>query len=469
MENVTKSFVGRHGLAEATYGYVIFNESGLGQYDERDDLIHLNRAKVVSQYVLPAIFIFGGVGNALCVAVFARKLLANCSSRFGLRDNIELSAASGFFLLALSDLLLCISGLPESFLSKGGHADPSNIAEVARLHVRVIQPVLLNVWIFTSTWITCALSIERYFVISYPLQAKSRCSATLTAASGFGIFVASLALNFPYFFKYGVHCEEADCYLMPSKFLLNSTSSLAYHIVWSLFGCVVPFCVLSFCNIRLLIALRRNTSMSPFGVKETKGVGQGSEIGGAVLSRRHDKNGGRRARQVTLILALIVSSYLILVTPASCLELVRPFLPRAQLNWYRLAVVITNLTQAAHFSLAFLLYACMSTRFRRDVGRMASTYLKIRGRSFRGVEASSAYMLVSMTETHARSVLTSVATTRKHSNCSNLRVSPNLSPLPRPKSEPFLAYSARNQTRLSRDEQSFVLPLTEHGSRLNIL
>lgn len=369
-------------VAAAALHYVIFNqsvESGLSvnsqspstPFEERADVTHYRRAKAVSLYVLPAIFVFGTLGNALCVAVFARKLLGTCSSRFGLRDNIELSAASGFFLLSLSDLLLCVSGLPDFLLSNVGYADSGDIVEVIKLHGRVIQPVLLNVWIFTSAWVTCSLSIERYLVITYPLQAKSKCSCLLTAGTGLGIFIASLALNFPSFFKYSVHCAQPDCYLMPTKFLLNSTSNLVYHVIWSLFGCVVPFCILSFANIRLLVALRRNSTSFRDAV-ENGGVAEG----GVACTRRHapslDKNSNRRARQVTLILALIVSSYLLLVTPASCLELIRPFLPRAQLNWYRLAVIITNTTQATNFSFGFLLYVCMSARFRRDVRRLAS-------------------------------------------------------------------------------------------------
>jgi hypothetical protein len=417
------------------------------EYDDTNsssDVTLYSNVKVVSQYALPVIFVFGTLGNALCVAVFARKLLTACSSRSGLGDNIELSAASGFSLLAISDLLLCVSGLPDSFLSNVGHADRGDVAEVARLYVRVIQPVLLNLWIFTSTWITCALSTERYLVITYPLKAKRRCSATLTAAVSLGIFTASLALNFPYFFKYAVHCDRTDCFLMPAKFLMDPVGSVAYHVVWSLFGCVVPLCILCFCNMRLLVALRRNRTLS-FGTRmrerttrvgsrerdrvkndfrrkvsggledkikrgeggnvdtdagansefdgrgetellgslegdiERRGenvVGGGGKEGEGPLTRRHarslEKDGGRRARQVTLILVLIVTSYLLLVTPASCLELIRPLLPRHLLDWYRIAVVVTNTTQAAHFSCGFLLYACTSVRFRRDVGRLFS-------------------------------------------------------------------------------------------------
>ena len=361
--------------ALATFNQNVFNSSMFDEDipvnsrgDSNDDMSCYRRVKTVAQYVVPIIFIFGIVGNSVCVAVFGRKLIVSCRQRHGLKDNVEMSAASGFFLLALSDLLLNVTGLPDSFISKATYANAADTIDVTRLQLRVIQPALLNMWIFTSTWITCILSIERYFVISYPLRAKRTCSPSITVGSGLVILVASLALNFPSFFQYSVKCDwksdaMGECYLVPAKFLMKRESRLTYHLAWSFVGCIIPFCILCFCNFRLLVALHRN--LSSFSAEGTQ-------------SRRHskalEKNSGRRARQVTLILALVVTMYLLLVTPASCLELVRPFLPMSAggaNNSYRAAIVIMNMTQAANFSFGFVLYACLSSRFRRDVTRLA--------------------------------------------------------------------------------------------------
>ena len=291
--------------------------------------------EIMENFVIPCVLALGLVGNLTSMVVFSQKRL-----RHGF-DSIEQSATVGLMALALSDFCFCLVGVPNILL----HISDSRGNDVLIFIIffyRRYHKGLLNLFLCSSTWVTVLVSVERYIAVCHPFQAQSLIGAKRTLFACVLIFVLAIALNVPHFMKYAL--LETDCayYYTISRLFLNESFLLAYTIIWSILGTLVPFLSLVYCNTRLIAAIQR------------------SRARGIVDAERYSTS------RITLILVVIVCLYLILVCPSSALALVERLVGKLQIEkGYRPALVITNFTQAVNFSVNFLLYVIMCKQFRR--------------------------------------------------------------------------------------------------------
>ena len=72
---------------------------------------------------------------------------------------------------------------------------------VARLYYSVYHTALMNLFLFTSTWLIALVSVERCLAVCCPFRAVALIRVRRTVAAHVVVFVASAALNVPLFLR----------------------------------------------------------------------------------------------------------------------------------------------------------------------------------------------------------------------------------------------------------------------------
>ena len=300
---------------------------------------------------LPIVFVLGIVANILNIMIFVKGRFRHTL------DEIERCAATGLIALAISDLLFCAVGLPAPFLSRhtrsGGHA-----LQLIALYYKTYKTPLVNLFLFSSTWLIVAISVERYLAVCHPIRARWRIRVWKTAIVDVVVFVVSVLVNIPGFFKYELKktpCQlNCQCYFVAfTSLYANKTYREAYKILWVTLGTFIPLVLMAFCNARLVMEIYRSRTLD-------------------IKHRPTNPPDRYCTSRITLILVSIVFLYFILVCPSTALG----FLGETVLNFqsenayfgYQVAIVIFNLSQAVYFAMNFALYCSMSRPFRDSVG-----------------------------------------------------------------------------------------------------
>ena len=134
------------------------------------------------------------------------------------------------------------------------------------------------------------------------------------------------------------------------------TAEMAYMWLYFLTSIAVPLCVLAFCNIYLIRALRVTSELRKQYSGNTEDVNSTTNI-------------------VTLTLSVIVIFYVLLVGPAELLNFGRYFIVKSKPPIlfhikYSLAVAIGNTLEAVNFAFNFILYCIVNVRFRQVMCQM---------------------------------------------------------------------------------------------------
>lgn len=156
----------------------------------------------IKSVAIPSVLAFGAVGNAVSLAMLARR--AGCYQRISGQGRaaklqpLERSAIVGLSALALSDLFFCMVGIPAVFKPLSGSG---GLIDVFLLYYRLYRIPLHNLFQFSSTWIAVSVSSERFFAICFPLRARwylKVCAVNLyrhwdkSRNTGHGILISNL-------------------------------------------------------------------------------------------------------------------------------------------------------------------------------------------------------------------------------------------------------------------------------------
>lgn len=297
---------------------------------------------------LPVIFLLGIIGNILNIMIFVKGRFRHTL------DEIERCAATGLIALAVSDLLFCVVGLPAPLLSRH---NGSQTLQLIAFYYKTYQTPLVNVFLFSSTWLIVAISVERYLAVCHPIRARWRIRVWKTAVVDVIVYILSAVLNIPGFFKYEVKstlCQDnCECYFLAFTTLYaNKSFRNAYKILWVTLGTFAPLIIMAFCNARLLMEIYKSRKLD---IKHR--------------AAPHDRYCTSR---ITLILVSIVFLYFILVCPSTALGFLADKIMKLNTEnsyfGYQVASVVLNLTQAIYFAMNFALYCSMSRPFRDSVG-----------------------------------------------------------------------------------------------------
>ncbi len=301
----------------------------------------------IKNVCLPIIFVLGIVGNIVNLLVLARKRF-----RKGL-DGVERSALAGLIFLAVSDLMFCVVGFLGSVLMQEG---PSGIVS---MYYGLYSTGLLNIFLFSSTWMTVAISLERYLAVCHPFLARRCIRTRRTVGVHFGILLSSVVLNLPLFLEQEVTTapcaitDSCQChFVIPTEFALQYPQVLKVHdLMWAILGTCVPFMLLLVSNIKIILVVCRTA-------KNSEGISDVDE------RRKH-----RDAIRVTMSLVAMVITFLVLVGPSMILTFltVVSSSDNGGPHSHTIALLITNFCQAVKFATNFVLYCITNKQFRQQV------------------------------------------------------------------------------------------------------
>lgn len=317
----------------------------------------------ITRYIIPAVLSFGIIGNSLNLGLFGH--------RFGFRGHhmelLERSALAGLTALALSDLLFCVVGVlvvalprPVPGSTGGGGSDGGGLM-LASFYYSIYQHALQNWFLFTSTWLTVVISLERFVVVGRPLKARWHLRCRNSVIVYLCTFIVGGLVSLPLFLRH--HIVQMSClqppsctctFIKPRAIFLNPGFRALYNVFWILFGHVVPTVVLAVANGRLLWVLYRSRA---------RGIANPDRY---------------RCTSITVTVVAIVFSFLLLVCPSMVfdsifmLSVVSGSGTIWVSNGFRMTIAITNLMQAVKFSVNFLLYCGVLKQFRKTINDVAT-------------------------------------------------------------------------------------------------
>ena len=337
-----------HDIPEVPDSPVLMNKTApvatMSPEDAAIILLYVQIRNHIQVILIPCILCVGLVGNIVNLAVFTRKRL------LGGMDEIERSATAGLVALAVSDLLFCITGLCEMLISSATRLNASWI-HIVMLYYRCLKPGFSSLFIFLSTWITVCISLERYFAVSHPFQARWFISVKRTILIHLCVTLISIIFNLPIFLKTEViYHPDLEIYMLYPRLAFNTPKfDRIYSIIHCCVAIVIPVVILSLSNLRLMMEIYRSRKR------------------GIADSNRYSTS------KITITLATIVILFFCLVVPsmlAKFVDMYKPIPPHQPLSVEkrRLTLCITNLTQAINFSINFLLYCTICKHFRDTLG-----------------------------------------------------------------------------------------------------
>ena len=295
---------------------------------------------VIDAYVIPVICLIGLIGNVLNVIVLSRRRL------YLSMEKLESSVHTGLLALAVSDMLFCISVLPEAFKDRRQFSWAS--IDFWLLY-NTYSAAVINTWLLCSSWITVTLAVCRYFAVCKPLQAQ--CYRPSMGKLVFAVLIGSILLNLPRYWKDSINsvpCIEGGRSYYSKVGPLQGTPDLIYMWIYFVLAIVVPVFVNIYCTANLIVTLQESHK----------------------LRLEHSTCAATSSRNiVTNILCTIIIFYVILVIPAEILSFVTYFVKDTYsltvLMHLGLAVSSCNALQAINFSFNFLLYCIMNVHFRK--------------------------------------------------------------------------------------------------------
>lgn len=292
--------------------------------------------EVCIHILLPIICAIGIVGIILTVIVLSRKTMSTSTNSY----LISLATSDLAFLLIMATR--CI----ETRLSKEAH-----------YHYNVIMSyinIFLLAFLLASVWLTVMLAIERYIAICHPLRAMGICTVIRARIIIVVILICSFLFRLPEFFKFKQytfkdHCIEKEVpAVQPTALALNETFRHVYSWIDCFLLAVLPFSLLLFLNICLIIEIHRSTNYLRYHLASDSNVQTiitGEEI------------------KITMMLISVVVVFFICEAPYVILVVMKRLNPDKRFPHLYLMTNITILLLVLRSSFNFILYCWFSEKF----------------------------------------------------------------------------------------------------------
>ena len=169
------------------------------------------------------------------------------------------------------------------------------------------------------------------------------------------IFILSVLINLPWYWMLKLKREKCQdnsviYVLAKGSFRLKSNLYKTYTCIYFITVVVVPLIVLIYCNVFMILALRRAARRR-------------STICASTANSQRTKES---FNGTTCILILFIIAHIVLVAPAEIANFFRSRLPSNTVTiYYNLIVACLNTLQTAYFALNFLLYCAINAQFRQ--------------------------------------------------------------------------------------------------------
>ena len=312
-----------------------------------DDAVDENvRAAEIEDFLLtrvvPSICVIGLLGNILNLMVLSHRSWQIALGR------MERFPHSGLIGLAVSDLLFCLAVLPHFFVNL--HAVGYNRLEFGLVFQAFRDPVI-STCVLSSTMLTVAIAIGRYFAIVHPIRAREVIGMTLTRRVLGSVTLFSVCVNLPRFWM--LQIRTIDCHDGSYLYYVHAGPlkhhEMLYKSIYFVIAVCVPLVVLTFCNVHLLRALKQ-TFDAP------------------IQCRGKEKSRDSNFR-ITLSLVIIIIAFGVLVLPGEASVFLRLVLAHTEgaTDRFNLPIAVLSCMQALNFSFNFVLYCAVNTHFRRTI------------------------------------------------------------------------------------------------------
>ncbi|XP_061188461.1 sex peptide receptor-like [Saccostrea echinata] len=293
----------------------------------------------------PAIALLTLFTNILVIVVFTKKHL--------------LSPTSVLLIgLAVSDILAG-NIISPPFIYAYGIADTSQPLPYPMCLFYDYGSILAALFHQTSVWITMALGIQRYVVVSFPILGRRICTIKMSIVWVIIIAIAALVMYSITFFSTTYDSVEIDgkslCVCMENPHFSDIVQ--IYNVSRGVFGQLIPCAVLTITTILLVRRLHiTKNQMAKIRASE---------------NREREKKDNRSMRRTSYMVIAIVSCFLLAEIPNGCYFVAKAmnlsiFSPDADL---KLSTVLNVLVYVVNH-INFWIYVFLSRHFRRSLKKI---------------------------------------------------------------------------------------------------
>ncbi|XP_048771252.1 FMRFamide receptor-like [Ostrea edulis] len=328
----------------------LINSSTHTMYEQSTTLPPTNSERdvinVLNNYGLPAVCLFGIVGNILNLTILTRRKL-----RRSLRT-VEQAANLCLISLALSDFLFCLFAFPTTFLPTDHYTEKGFF-----LYYGMYSTAIINVFILTSTWLTVTMATERYIAICHPLNQILLMTLRKTKLIIICVYVLSALFNVPVLWRNQVVEKVINnntvVYILEIIPLGHDTMvDTIYRVVWAILGNFIPLILLVGFNICICYKIHQSYRYRK--------------------KFQYDNSSSQDTNiTLTTTLIVIVVMFLILVAPS---EIVLHIASMVHTENYRSIEAVMNFMQSVNFSVNFILYCIISSYFRKTLRHIFCCY-----------------------------------------------------------------------------------------------
>ena len=343
----------------------------------REDPVLEGIKQYLASVVSPCLCVIGLTGNILNILVLTRRRMQSA-----IDCSMERAAYMGLIALAVSDMLYCLCTFPDAFMGR------QQVVFTSRnfwLYYMICGKYLQNLFSHISTWLTLIMAGGRYAAICHPLHARQFVHVKGTRIAMVLVFLIWTSLGLPILWTYAVHelpCSNGSViYILDQgSFARNKAWKLTFSYIWSVFGYLVPVCVLAFCNTHLIRALRESYRMR----QEYRVHGRTQQPGS----------------RITPTLIAIVVMFLVLVSPSEVIQFIFYTIEGSSVEHLNVAIHVTNILHTLNFAINFVLYCCVNSHFRDTLKDICCCVGRSKGRLNRNVTYTATYSNVT-TKTYA--------------------------------------------------------------------
>ena len=304
----------------------------------------------VTSICIPVLCVLGIIGNILNIIVLTRRRM-----HIAMDCTIEKAAHLGLIVLAGSDFIYCVCTLHDVIFVKH---QAFFYSKNFRYYLKIYGPYVRNSFSQFSTWLTVILAVGRFAAICYPLQARHLVRVKPTVVAIIFVFTSWFLLNLPRLWEHSVYSmtcpaqpDEVVFILDRGPFATHSYWRLCFVCIWFTIGFLLPVCMLAYCNIRLIGALRES-----YRVRRAYHATVNAHL--------------QIGRHITPTLIAIVVMYIILVSPSEIINFLHYLFAAAHIEAVRLAIAVTNALHTLNFAVNFILYLIVNIYFRNTLREM---------------------------------------------------------------------------------------------------
>ena len=207
------------------------------------------------------------------------------------------------------------------------------------------------------TFLVVAMTIDKYIAIKWPHRAATYSTPRRAKLIALTIYVCVFVYNIPHFFLSSV--IGGQCF----NFGISNVFSKVYSWFSFVLNAIIPFTMLIHMNFVIVKAVRKSCKMFKPNDVTTRG-GRGQELDSRQKTMKSAEN------QLTIMLLLVTTLFLILLCPTYCRFIFVAFAELDTLLEYDQSILLFRITALLYISnsgINFFLYCISGQKFRNDL------------------------------------------------------------------------------------------------------